>query len=123
MWIVTPAARRTKNARRAQCSATKIAQLRRVTQIKVIETTFTWSGIALWRVKFRIYFPNLGWFISQSYKHLLPRRNSAADKRRSGVVGNTGRKIPRTPNPSDKSPRIVSNNFISGPRITDCCLQ
>ena len=45
--------------------------------------------------------------MSQSYSRCEPRIYIAADNRRNGVVGNTGRKMPSIPNASDKEPRTV----------------
>ena len=54
MCRVMAIASRTKKARKAQCSATKTAQFRRVIQIRETEMIFTLNGMALWMVKFLI---------------------------------------------------------------------
>ena len=107
MWIVIAKARRTKNALRAQCSATKIAQFRSVSHIRLIETTFTLRGIALCTRKFFIYGPSFGCSISHVYNLRLLRRNNADANSRKGVVGRTGRNIPNMPIPKASSPKIV----------------
>jgi len=66
-------------------------------------------------MKFFIYGPSFGWFISQSYKGFELRRNNAAARRSNGVVGNTGRKMPRMPSPRERrsnAARKISYNKI-----------
>ena len=108
---MTPTAMAMKSVRIAQWSDTKIAQLSRVTQSAVIETTFTLRGIALCLRKLDMYPPSFGWFISQSYSFRFPRRNKAAANNSRGVVGSTGRNAPNTPNPSDIRPNMVKIIF------------
>ena len=60
MCMVTPQASKMKNKRKAQCSATQMAQNDKVSQSIVIATTFTLIGIALCSRKFDMYGPNLG---------------------------------------------------------------
>ena len=76
------------------------------------ETTFTRNGKALCSLKFFMYGPRCLWFMSQSYSLCEPRTYIAADKRRNGVVGNTGRKMPNIPNASDRLPKTVYRIFI-----------
>ena len=66
MWMVMAAARSRKRVLNSQCSATKIAQLRRVIQTKLTDTALTLSGMALWTMKFVMYGPSLGWARSHS---------------------------------------------------------
>lgn len=108
---VTPMAIDIKKARNAQCSATNIAQYSKVSHRVVMAIIFIWRGIVLCSRKFFIYGPSLGWFISQSYSPLLLRRKRAADRSSRGVVGSTGKNIPRIANPRDISPNIVRNIF------------
>ena len=49
--------------------------------------------------------------MSQSYSLLLLRRKRAADRSSNGVVGSTGRNIPKIANPRDTTPNIVSKIF------------
>ena len=60
IWTLTAAAITIKRARKAQCSATTIAQYRRVSQTIVTDTILTLKGIALWTKKLEIYGPSLG---------------------------------------------------------------
>ena len=89
-----------------------MAQLSKVIHIKVTETTFILSGIDFSTKKLEIYGPNFGWFISQSYQRLFPFRKRAAARSNNGVVGKTGRNIPRIARPNDRKPKTVSNIFI-----------
>ncbi len=89
-----------------------MAQHRSVIQSALIAMIFTFAGMALCIIKFDIYTPNLGWFISQLYSFLFPFKNKVAANRRNGVVGNTGRKVPAIPRPSDKIPNIVKIYLI-----------
>ena len=65
------------------------------------------SGMDLWTMKLDIYVPSRGWFMSQSYSLRLLRRNKAAARRSSGVVGSTGRNAPKIPSPNDISPSML----------------
>ena len=109
--IVTPTAISMKNALNAQCSATHIAQYSNVNHRVVMEMTLTCRGIDLCTVKFFMYLPKRGWFINQSYRFLLPRRNRKAANSNKGVVGSIGRNIPKMASPRDISPNIVNNAF------------
>lgn len=102
-----------KNKRNAQCSATKDAQYSKVSHNVVSDIIFTLSGIALYFKKDEIYGPKRGCSKSQSYSLLLPRKNNAAARSSNGVVGSTGRKIPKIPNPKDISPNMVRAILIS----------
>lgn len=113
MCIVTPIAIKIKSRRKAQCSATKTAQHKRLIHNIDIEIIFAFLGIDLFSIKSRIYGPNTGWFISQPYNLGELFRNKADDSKRNGVVGSTGRKIPMIPRESDKSPNTISKYFIS----------
>ena len=98
-------------ARRAQCSATKIAQYRRVIHSVETEIILIRRGMLLCFMKLVMYGPSFGWVSSQSYSLLFPRRNSAAASRSSGVVGSTGRKAPKIPSPNDIRPNMVRMIF------------
>ena len=50
--------------------------------------------------------------MSQSYSRCEPRIYIAADNRRNGVVGNTGRKMPSIPKANDILPKTIYRNFI-----------
>ena len=96
-----------KRMLRAQCDATKIAQYSSVIHSVRTDTILTRIGTALCLTKLLMYVPIRGWFISQSYSLRFPRRKSAAESRRNGVVGSTGMNAPMTPNDNDMMPRKV----------------
>ena len=50
--------------------------------------------------------------MSLSYKVLELLKKHAAANNKKGVVGNSGTKIPMTPNVNDNNPNIVNNIFI-----------
>lgn len=120
MCMVIAVARRMKNSLNAQCSATKTAQLIKVIHTRLTDNTFIFRGIDLWIMKFRMYGPSFGWLRSQSYSTLLLRRNRAAARSRSGVVGRTGRNIPRIPSPKEISPKTVRIHFIADMILLKC---
>ena len=112
--MVTATAINMKNKRNAQCSATKDAQYSKVNHNVLIDIIFTLSGIVRCFKNVEIYGPKRGCSISQSYSLLLPRKNNAAARSSNGVVGSTGRKIPKIPKPKDVSPNIVRAILIPG---------
>ena len=107
MCIVTPIAMAMNKALRDQCDATKNAQYSNVSHKVAIDTILTRSGTALCFTKLVMYVPILGWFMSQLYSLRFPRRKSAAESSRNGVVGSTGTNAPMIPNASDMRPRRV----------------
>ena len=74
---------------------------------------FTRRGRDLCTMKFLMYGPSFGWSISHLYSEGELFRNRKDVSRRNGVVGNTGRKMPRMPNPNDINPNAASRYFIS----------
>ena len=105
--MVTPMAMAMNRTLIAQCDETNIAQYSSVAHSVNTDTTLIRIGTALCLAKLLMYVPRLGWFISQSYNLLLPRRKSAEARRRKGVVGSTGMNAPRIPNPSAITPNKV----------------
>ena len=69
-----------------------------------METILARKGIIRSSRKLRIYGPRYLCVSSQSYARGELRKNKAADNNKNGVVGNMGRKIPITPNISERKP-------------------
>ena len=59
-----------------------------------------------------MYGPSLGWSISHLYRDGELFRNRKEARSRNGVVGRTGRKMPRKPNPKDIIPNTANRYFI-----------
>ena len=77
------------------------------------DTTFTCRGRDLCTMKFLMYGPSFGWSISHLYSEGELFRNRKDARRRKGVVGRTGRKMPRMPNPNDTIPNAAIRYFIT----------
>ena len=59
-----------------------------------------------------MYWPRCLLLMSLSYKVLELLKKHAAANNKKGVVGNSGTKIPMTPNANDNNPNIVNIIFI-----------
>ena len=59
-----------------------------------------------------MYCPKCLLLMSLSYKVLELLKKHAAANNKKGVVGNSGTKIPMTPNANDNNPNIVNIIFI-----------
>jgi len=82
-----------------------------VAHINEIETIFARLGIDLFSLKSRMYLPITLQEISLLYSFCELRTYRAAARRRSGVVGNSGRKMPIIPNPNDRVPKTMYKYF------------
>ena len=91
--------------------ATNTAQYRRVSHTILTDTILTLRGIALCSLKFFIYGPRCLCDNSQLYSLAELRMYRAADSKRNGVVGSTGRNIPDTPNTNDRLPNRTNRYF------------
>ena len=76
------------------------------------DTTFTCRGRDLCTMKFLMYGPSLGCSISHLYREGELFRNRKDARSRKGVVGRTGRKMPRMPKPNDMIPNTAIRYFI-----------
>ena len=93
---------------RTQIKGTKQnAEIEIVHHIMAMETILVRFVMARCSRKLRIYGPNLGCRINHRYKRTELLKYNAAVNSKKGVVGNTGKKIPNTPNARLMLPRKI----------------
>ncbi len=102
---VTAMATPSSKARTHHVSTARKAEAEIETQTSVTETILARSGIARFCRKLRIYVPKCLLANSRWYNFGELRHHRAAVSNRKGVVGNSGKKIPATPNPNETAPK------------------
>lgn len=93
--------------------ATTIIQQLIVAQSNETEMILTRNGNARFSRKLRMYSPNTLWFISHVQRRGEALTHTAAESNKNGVVGNTGRNIPRSPRINDTLP-IMTRIILIG---------